>query len=367
MRKVRGLAFVLAVVAVTGCGTLPDHPATFGDQATPVLVSATTDSVARAIEPPEAATSADDISALPPVTLKRVRWSGAIVVQLIDAPQAPVAVCSDVHSVDPDSCFDSESGYSLRIDSGLASIAWGIYHAEGGRQAKVDLVADWNPSDLSQPPFANGVVSPYQPADPATYRCPNALKTGSMSTQDAYLHLDVQGLSGSRALGGSINGNSISWQIMSVDRTGFDAICSSVGPQTNVEITVALTPVGPDPARSTECPGSDPLAVAAAFLTSVRAGDADLYVPCIYPGSDRDPDSLLSEADWVTTIQSGDYQLDDEFERLPNMFSFGSPDLPPCTCAGLDYIDPNGRADVTVSREPDGLYYVTKLGFEVHG
>ena len=299
--------------------------------------------------------------------MRRVRWSGAIVVQLIDAPQDPVRVCTDVHSIDPDSCLDSQSGYSLQIDSGLASIAWGPYQTETGRQAKVDLVADWNPSDLSQPPFANGVVSPYQPAEPPTYRCPDALKTGSMSTQDAYLHLDLPALSGSRTLGGSLDGNTISWQVMSVDRTGFDAICSSVGPRTDVKITVALTPVAPDPPRSTACPGPDALAVAAAFLTSVRAGVADLYGPCIYPGSDHVADSLLSEADWVTLIQSGDYRLDDEFERLPNMFSFGSPDLPQCTCAFNSYIDPNGRADITVTLEPDGLYYVTKLGFEVHG
>jgi hypothetical protein len=259
------------------------------------------------------------------------------------------------------------SGYALRIDSGLATIGWSTYQAEAGRQAKVDLVADWNPSDLSQPSFANGTASPYQRAEPATYRCPDALKTGTMSTQEAYRHLDVQGLSGSRTLGGSVDGNTTSWQIMSVDRAGFDAICSSVGPETNVQITVALTPVGPDPERSTACPGSDPLAVAVAFLTSVRAGAANLYGPCIYQGSDRDAESLLSQVDWVAIIQPGDYQLGDEFERLPNMFSFGSPDLPQCTCAFNEHIDPNGRADVTDTREPDGLYYVTKLGIEVHG
>lgn len=141
---------------------------------------------------------------------------------------------------------------------------------------------------------------------------------------------------------------------------------ATVGPQTNIEITVALIPVAPDPARSTACPGDDPLAVATAFVNAVRAGDAALYGPCIFPGSEQDVSSLLSKADWVTTIQSGDYQLDDEFERLPNMFSFGSPDLPPCTCVPNIYIDPNGRADVTVTLEPDGLYYVTKLGIEVH-
>ena len=358
---------MLAVVAFSSCGNTLYQRGTFGDQATPTLGSATDDAATSATEPPEPTTSTDDNAALPPLTVQRVRWSGAIVVQLVDAAQAAVTVCADVHSVDPDSCFDTESGDLLQIDSGLASIVWGTYHAEGGRQAKVDLVADWNPSDLSQPPFANGILSPYGPAKPAMYRCPDALKTGSMSAQDAYLHLDLQTLSGSRTLRGSVDGNTISWQIMSVDRTGFDAICSSVAPQTNVEITVALRPIAPDPPRSAACPGSDPLAVAAAFVTSVRAGDADVYGPCVYPGADRDADSLLSTADWVTTIQSGDYQLDDEFERLPHMFSFGSPDLPPSRCAFNSYIDPDGRADVTVTLEPDGLYYVTKLGIESHG
>ena len=388
---------IFAVVVISGCGSASTRANTVGEVSSTTVGSplpsdttasartkstdteplstdavdadtAPTDSAPTDAAPTDAATTTvGDDSNLPPVTVKRVRWSGAILLQLIDAPQAPVTVCSEVHSVDPDNCLGTESGYPVRIASGLASILWRTDRPGGGRQAKMNVVADWNAQGLTESSFTTGRVSAYKAAPPTTYRCPASMKTGSMTAQDAYLHLDLQGLSGSRALGGSLVGQMISWQIMSVDRAGFKAICSSVGPETDVMITVALTPVAPDAAMPGACPGHDPLAVASAFLTAVRAGDAELYGACIYPGSDKDGQSLLSQPNWVAMVKSGDYQLDDEFERLPNMFSFGSPDLPPCTCVPMYYIDPNGRADVTVTLEPDGLYYVTKLGFEVHG
>ena len=141
--------------------------------------------------------------------------------------------------------------------------------------------------------------------------------------------------------------------------------CGSVTDRSSIaDDTAALPTMSVEQVR---CPGSDPLDVAVTFITAIRDGDPALYGSCLYQGSDQDPDSLLSQPDWVTTIQSGDYRLDDEFERLPHMFSFGSPDLPPCTCSPSYFIDPNGRADVTVTLEADGLYYVTKLGIEVHG
>jgi hypothetical protein len=201
---------------------------------------------------------------------------------------------------------------------------------------------------------------------PASAAASAAMKTGHMGVEDAFRNIDLQALSGSRTLDGTVRGNTISWEITSIDQKGFEAICSSVGPDVDIEITVALTPVAPEPSPSPDCPGHDPLAVAIAFITAVRADDTPRYEQCVYSGPERDATSMLGIGGWVTTIQEGDYRLDDEFERLRNMFSFGSPDLPACTCSPSVYIDPNGRADVTVTLEPDGLYYVTKLGIEVH-
>ena len=62
-------------------------------------------------------------------------------------------------------------------------------------------------------------------------------------------------------------------------------------------------------------------------------------------------------------------QLDDEFLRFADTYSFGSLDGPPPSNLGgpAYWIDPNGRLDVTVTVKSDGLYWVTRLSIEVHG
>ncbi len=231
MRTVRVVAILLAVVAIGGCG----NPA---DQSTMVRDS-----------PPASGAASADNTLSPPATVKWVRWAGAILLQQESVPQAPVTVCADVHAIDPDGCFGVDSGYPLQVASGLASVVWRSNLPARGRQAKMNVVADWNGSALEES-FSNGTITPYEAVQPVTYRCPDSLKTGHMGADEAFRNIDLQGLSGSRTLGGSVQANTISWQIMSIDLNGFDSICSSVGPEVDIEITVALTPVAPEPSPS---------------------------------------------------------------------------------------------------------------------
>ena len=70
----------------------------------------------------------------------------------------------------------------------------------------------------------------------------------------------------------------------------------------------------------------------------------------------------------ATVARSVNAQLDDELERAPGLYSFGSPNgAPPSTPIGPpDWIDPNGRLDVSVAVQSDGRYWVTDLSIESH-
>lgn len=120
--------------------------------------------------------------------------------------------------------------------------------------------------------------------------------------------------------------------------------------------------------RGVNCPGRDPEAVATFFVTSINRGDLSGYASCVHSDADRGSDSLFGHADWVSVARSVDAQLADEFVRFADTYSFGSPDLPPpnAPTAPQYWIDPNGRLDVTVKLEADGLYWVTRLSTESH-
>ena len=77
---------------------------------------------------------------------------------------------------------------------------------------------------------------------------------------------------------------------------------------------------------------------------------------------------MFQLADWASVARRVDAQLDDEFQRFADTYSFGSPDLPPPSVptAPFYWIDPKGRLDVTVTLEADGLYWVTRLSIEFH-
>jgi len=127
------------------------------------------------------------------------------------------------------------------------------------------------------------------------------------------------------------------------------------------------------------CANPDPLRVASTFLTAAQQSDVALYRSCVLP-----PDRIVGVLDAVITtenvksyvgrIASGGYLLDDQFIRNLHTFpkicctySFGSPDLPSDSNDPTNaYIDPNGRADITVRVASDGKYYVVNAFIEVH-
>ncbi|MCU1390999.1 MAG: hypothetical protein JWL72_4337 [Ilumatobacteraceae bacterium] len=117
-----------------------------------------------------------------------------------------------------------------------------------------------------------------------------------------------------------------------------------------------------------QCPGRDPLAAAQSFVAAVNDGDPSDDTTCVGADADRSSDSLFQQANWAAVAQTVDAQLDDEFLRFPDTYSFGSPDDPPpsTSTAPQYWIDPHGRLDVTVTLEGDGLYRVTRLSIEVH-
>lgn len=118
-----------------------------------------------------------------------------------------------------------------------------------------------------------------------------------------------------------------------------------------------------------QCPGRDPLTAARFFVTAINDGDQSGYAACVHPDADRGPDSLFQQANWASVARAVDAQLDDEFIRLADTYSFGSPDDPPPSDQGGPqyWIDPNGRLDVTIKLQSDGLYWVTRLSIEFHG
>ena len=90
---------------------------------------------------------------------------------------------------------------------------------------------------------------------------------------------------------------------------------------------------------------------------------------CISVNADLGTDSLLGLPNWMGHARTVDAQLDDEFMRPSDTYSFGSPDEPPPSMptAPAYWIDPHGRLDVQVKLESDGLYWVTRVSIEVHG
>jgi hypothetical protein len=78
---------------------------------------------------------------------------------------------------------------------------------------------------------------------------------------------------------------------------------------------------------------------------------------------------------YAQSVASGGYLLSDQFIRdlqtgpkICCTYSFGSPDDPPPTDIGGPqyWIDPNGRADITVRAAADGKYYVVNAFIEFH-
>lgn len=121
-------------------------------------------------------------------------------------------------------------------------------------------------------------------------------------------------------------------------------------------------------AVSAHCPGRDPLAAAKSFVTAINTGDQSGYTACVHLDADRGSDSLFQHANWASVARTVNAQLDDQFLRFADTYSFGSPDDPPPSTptAPQYWIDPNGRLDVTVTLEGDGLYWVTRLSVEFH-
>ncbi len=132
--------------------------------------------------------------------------------------------------------------------------------------------------------------------------------------------------------------------------------------------------------ESETCPNVVPSLAALTFLVAAEAGDKATYRQCVLPPESIEGilDATVSSVNVVgaaSMLLNGDFTLDDMFERrlhtFPDVcctFSYGSPDLPPdSNDANMHYVDPNGRADITVRTGPDGRYYVVAVGIEFHG
>jgi hypothetical protein len=96
--------------------------------------------------------------------------------------------------------------------------------------------------------------------------------------------------------------------------------------------------MSPPSAVHAQCPGDNPLTAAKSFVTAINVGDQPSYTACVYAKADRGSGSLLHETDWASMARSVNAQLDDQFQRSADTYSFGSPDnTPPSVLAAPQY------------------------------
>jgi hypothetical protein len=96
--------------------------------------------------------------------------------------------------------------------------------------------------------------------------------------------------------------------------------------------------MSPPSAVHAQCPGDNPLTAAKSFVTAINVGDQPSYTACVYARADRGSGSLLHETDWASMARSVNAQLDDQFQRSADTYSFGSPDnTPPSVLAAPQY------------------------------
>jgi hypothetical protein len=107
--------------------------------------------------------------------------------------------------------------------------------------------------------------------------------------------------------------------------------------------------------------------VASTFLTAVNAGSTDLFESCLDPAAMSAPDSILTQPGWAELVRSGNYQVDDVHREADDVFSFGTPDLPPNSSIPPNYVDPGGRVLITVTTKPNGHSYVLRVGLAGRG
>ena len=157
-------------------------------------------------------------------------------------------------------------------------------------------------------------------------------------------------------------------------------------PTSSTGVSMPATPVlSPSPTITTTtslalidgCAGLDPLQVASTFLTAAQDANGAVYRSCVLPPTRIGIlDAVVTTnnvAAYATRVGSGRYLLSDQFIRdihtFPKIcctYSFGSPDLPSNSDPTMHYIDPTGRADITVRTAPDGKYYVVDAFIEAH-
>ena len=138
------------------------------------------------------------------------------------------------------------------------------------------------------------------------------------------------------------------------------------------QTTTSIVPVA-------ACAGVDPFQVASTFLTAAQNANASVYRTCVLAPTAIAGilDAVITTANvssFATEVATGGYLLSDEFIRdlytFPKIcctYSFGSPDLPfDSNDATMHYIDPNGRADITVRTASDGKYHVVNAFIEFH-
>jgi hypothetical protein len=117
------------------------------------------------------------------------------------------------------------------------------------------------------------------------------------------------------------------------------------------------------------CAGGDPLTVASTFLAAVNAKNQALYTQCVYSDASGDDLTVTALSPLVSTVREGDFVVTDVIQRPEHMYAFNSRAniVAEATATSGPVFDVGGRVDVTVSLKPDGNYYVTRIGYEVHG
>ena len=119
------------------------------------------------------------------------------------------------------------------------------------------------------------------------------------------------------------------------------------------------------PSSAGRCAGPDPQAVASAFVVAVNAHDEALYITCVAPDRSGDEVTVAALRVWAERL-AGDNYSDIALPRSATRSALSTPPDPSRATGGPSPDNGATLIDIDVALKPDGNYYVTAIGREVH-